>query len=201
MDILELWRTIITLIVSLTPKCCGGKHCCALVSFSCWVCFFFRRPQTTKMTTDAYIIIFVNMSCFCGCKATATGHPHYCSYIFFFVVKSCFTSTETIRISRDLRPGRPPRLSHSSWALMLLSVQCCFTSTETVRTSRDKDHRTATSVVPSMLLDVHRDRKETGETVRRQGSPGRPCPDHSSWNLGDCSSFNAAWVHRDHKDC
>ena len=31
------------------------------------------------------------------------------------------------RLSRDGSPGRPPRLSHSSWAL-----KCCFTSTETV---------------------------------------------------------------------
>ena len=30
------------------------------------------------------------------------------------------------RLIRDRRPGRPPRLSHSSW------VQCCFTSTKTV---------------------------------------------------------------------
>ena len=34
------------------------------------------------------------------------------------VVECCFTSTETIRLIRDGSPGRPPRLSHSSWALM-----------------------------------------------------------------------------------
>ena len=38
---------------------------------------------------------------------------------FFFLFKCCFTSTETIRLIRDGSPGRPPRLSHSSWALTL----------------------------------------------------------------------------------
>ena len=30
----------------------------------------------------------------------------------------CFTSTETVRFVRTESPGRPPRLSHSSWALL-----------------------------------------------------------------------------------
>ena len=34
------------------------------------------------------------------------------------MVKYCFTSTQTIRLIRDGSPGRPPRLSHSSGALM-----------------------------------------------------------------------------------
>ena len=33
------------------------------------------------------------------------------------MVQCCFTSTETIRLIRDGSPGRPPPLSHSSWAL------------------------------------------------------------------------------------
>ena len=33
------------------------------------------------------------------------------------VVHCCFTSTETIRLVRTESPGRPLRLSHSSWAL------------------------------------------------------------------------------------
>ena len=32
-------------------------------------------------------------------------------------VQYCFTSTETIRLVRTNSPGRPPRLSHSSWTL------------------------------------------------------------------------------------
>ena len=31
------------------------------------------------------------------------------------MVQCCFTSTETIRLIRTGSPGRPPRLSHSSW--------------------------------------------------------------------------------------
>ena len=30
----------------------------------------------------------------------------------------CFTSTETVRLIRTDSPGRPPRLSHSSWPLI-----------------------------------------------------------------------------------
>ena len=33
------------------------------------------------------------------------------------MVQCCFTSTETIRLIRTGSPGRPPRLSHSSWTL------------------------------------------------------------------------------------
>ena len=32
-------------------------------------------------------------------------------------VQYCFTSTETIRLIRMENPGRPPRLSHSSWTM------------------------------------------------------------------------------------
>ena len=34
------------------------------------------------------------------------------------IVQYCFTSMETVRLARTESPGRPPRLSHSSWALM-----------------------------------------------------------------------------------
>ena len=33
------------------------------------------------------------------------------------IVQYCFTSTEIIRLVRTDSPGRPPRLSHSSWTL------------------------------------------------------------------------------------
>ena len=35
------------------------------------------------------------------------------------MVQCCFTSTETARLIRTESPGRPPRLSHSSWTLMI----------------------------------------------------------------------------------
>ena len=37
------------------------------------------------------------------------------------MVQHCFTSTETVRLIRTESPGRPPRLSHSSWTLTLPS--------------------------------------------------------------------------------
>ena len=49
-------------------------------------------------------------------------------------------------------PGRPPRLSHSSWARWgALFVQCCFTSTETIGTVRDGEPRTATPTLTQLL--------------------------------------------------
>ena len=33
------------------------------------------------------------------------------------MVECCFTSTETVALIRTKSPGRPPRLSHSSWTL------------------------------------------------------------------------------------
>ena len=38
------------------------------------------------------------------------------------MVQCCFTSTEAIRLIRAESPGRPPRLSHSSWTLTRLST-------------------------------------------------------------------------------
>ena len=40
-------------------------------------------------------------------------------------VQCCFTSTETVRLIRTESPGRPHRLSHSSWTLM----DTCLNST------------------------------------------------------------------------
>ena len=35
------------------------------------------------------------------------------------MVQCCFTSTETVKLIRTESPGRPPRLSHSSWTLTI----------------------------------------------------------------------------------
>ena len=39
------------------------------------------------------------------------------------MVQYCFTSTETMRLVRTDSPGRPPRLSHSSWNMTFLFAQ------------------------------------------------------------------------------
>ena len=41
------------------------------------------------------------------------------------MVQCCFTSTETVRLIRTDSPGRPPRLSHSSWTLMAMISNWC----------------------------------------------------------------------------
>ena len=38
-------------------------------------------------------------------------------------VQCCFTSTKTVRLVRTESPGRPPRLSRSSWTLFRVQVQ------------------------------------------------------------------------------
>ena len=76
----------------------------------------------------------------------------------------CSTSTETVRTIVGTGggrgggwTGRPPRLSHSSWALRTVSFfRCCFTSTNTLRTIRDGEPRTSTSTFTQLRLRVVR---------------------------------------------
>ena len=119
------------------------------------------------------------------------------------MVQCCFTSTETIRLIRTENPGRPPRLSHSSWTLegvwvmdlcicigpwsgwsggqymgawdddVKLNVLGCRL-TELLRTSCDQ----CVNMVQCCFMST--------ETVRlfRTESPGRPPRfSHSSWAL------------------
>ena len=83
-------------------------------------------------------------------------------------VQCCLVSTQTFSTER------PPRLSHSTWALSVSCVQaqCCFTSTETTRTISDRAPRMSTSTFTqhlssecelcssSVLLYIHRDHKD-----------------------------------------
>ena len=62
------------------------------------------------------------------------------------MVQCCFTSTETVRLIRTESPGRPPRLSRSSWSLKASvlflstsSLSWCIASTETVWFTRDNE--------------------------------------------------------------
>ena len=100
---------------------------------------------------------------------------------YFFFLKCCVTSTETIRTVRD----GEPRTATSTFIQLLSSVrvgiQCCFTSTETLWTIRDGEPGTATSTFTQlsssqdarlqMLLYVHREQKI--ESLATE-SPGRP---------------------------
>ena len=45
------------------------------------------------------------------------------------MVQCCFTSTETIRLIRTGSPGRPPRLSQSSWTLLRPQRRGCLLRT------------------------------------------------------------------------
>ena len=48
-------------------------------------------------------------------------------------VQCCFTSTETVKLIRTESPGRPPRLSHSSWALSVTTDSLLYLSWKAVR--------------------------------------------------------------------
>ena len=67
--------------------------------------------------------------------------------------KHVFVATKIIFMATPANDtGRPPQLSHSSWALTVcVHVQCCLKSTETVRTVRDGEPRTATSTFTQFL--------------------------------------------------
>ena len=78
-------------------------------------------------------------------------------------VQCCFGPERSQGILRTRSLERPPRLSHSSWALSVcVQVQCCLTSTETTRLGREP--RTATLTFTQLLSselkakidDVHR---------------------------------------------
>ena len=88
------------------------------------------------------------------------------------------------RFIRDGSPGRPPRLSHSSWTLGEggWMVECCFTSTETVGLL-------GAGAQDVQLLDVDRNHR-----LIRDGSPGQPPRlSHSSWTLLPFSSLRAGY--------
>ena len=58
--------------------------------------------------------------------STAEG-LFFFSFFFFFHYSFCFTTIETRRLIRDRIPGRPPRPSHSSWALVVEFCLVCVT--------------------------------------------------------------------------
>ena len=76
-----------------------------------------------------------------------------------------FTSTETRRLVRTDSPGRPPRLSHSSWTMGLNMSFWCLTSTEARRPIRDGDE---------WERGIEEWNLETGANPEGQGCRGPP---------------------------
>ena len=115
------------------------------------------------------------------------------------MVQYCFTSTETIKLVRTGSPGRPPRLSHSSWTLwtwlgsaVLLNV---LGRRLTYYIIWDKLRPMPKHGL--ILLYVHGNLR-----LVRTDSPGQPPPlSHSSWTMGehDCagSTICRAWIYTD----
>ena len=84
------------------------------------------QPWTRMASMDASDAPALKLKCYFTSTETAgllgTGaqdgqlDSHTAPGLWDTTVQCCFTSTETIRLIRDGSPGRPPRLSHSSWA-------------------------------------------------------------------------------------
>ena len=78
-----------------------------------WICRWWCRASCPRMLVD---ILGTNCN---QCRSS---------------VQCCFTSTETVRLIRTGSPGRPLRLSHSSWTLIesankLVQSLYCWTRT------------------------------------------------------------------------
>ena len=74
------------------------------------------RPPRLSHSSWALNSVMVTqslMSSDVGLTLLGTNSDHCVS-----MIQCCFTSTETVRFIRTESPGRPPRLSHSSWTLM-----------------------------------------------------------------------------------
>ena len=96
------------------------------------------------------------------------------------MVQYSFTSTETRRFVRTDSPGRPPRLSHSSWTMWegLMMMKWCLMSSDVSWNIRDKLWPMPKAARFNKSL---RPRKLTRRLVRTD-SPGRPPQlSHSSW--------------------
>ena len=65
----------------------------------------------TATSTFTQLLSYVELNVL-GCRVDILGTN--CDQCVS-MVQCCFTSTETIRLIRTGSPGRPPRLSHSSW--------------------------------------------------------------------------------------
>ena len=83
----------------------------------CFVCLFFRRPLHWRQNT----IWWCRASCPRMAVDILTTNCDQCRS----TVQCCFTSTETVRLIRTEIPGRPPRLSHSSWTLTKTKQKHC----------------------------------------------------------------------------
>ena len=126
-------------------------------------------------------------------RAIASFCPTQIKIWPFVVVQVLLYIHRNRRLIRDGSPGRPPRLSHSSWALScnVVVVQVLLYVHRNRRLIRDGSPGRPTRlshsswalscnvVVVQVLLYVHRNRR-----LIRDGSPGRPTRlSHSSWAL------------------
>ena len=112
-------------------------------------------------------------------------------------LQCCFSSTETVQTIEMENPGRPPRLSHSTWALKGFRASSVLLSNSRhwFTTSFLQEEGAGMRCSECVCCFTSRETVQTIET----GSPGRPPRlSHSSWVLKSLrSSPVLLYVHRD----
>ena len=118
------------------------------------------------------------------------------------MVQYSFTSTETRRLVRTDSPGRPPRLSHSSWTMNpLVVLSWRFTSMEARWPIRDRDRVGRGRQSEGSTAETTRKRPERPWTTTRTMEVLRWCPLAIAQRLVHCAiAVSTAVLGQSHKD-
>ena len=113
-----------------------------------------------------------------------------------------FTSTDTRRLVKTDSPGRPPRLSHSSWTMDAAGLlYCCFTSTEARWLIRDRERMGRGRQSEGSTAETAQKRPQRPWTAARTMEVLRRCPLAIAQRLVHCAvAVSTALLGQGHKD-
>jgi len=118
------------------------------------------------------------------------------------MVQYSFTSKDTRRLVRTDSPGRPPRLSHSSWTMDAAGLlYCCFTSTEARWLIRDGDRVGRGRQSEGSTAETARKRPERPWTAARTMEVLRRCPLAIAQRLVHCAIAVSAVLGQSQRQC
>ena len=132
----ETW-TDVRLLTSLTPyRQAKPAHKSTLCTHKPILCRLYHAADSHQSPAIQAQCCFTSTGTI---RTIRDGVPRTATSTFTQLLSSGPSNVEVLlyvhrnrRFIRDGSPGRPPRLSHSSWALGQAMLKCCFTSTETV---------------------------------------------------------------------